>query len=214
VRKTTILLQTYLRQFIVDRYRAGSLASLTERELRKAAFDSHPRAYTKGGLTLVILIAPDLLPTVAAIPAAEFVGSDAGAARRQFFDTGKLVLPEIIGNSAAAMAGPAHTGVISRGASLDFQRLLAHQRLADYLDQLSSSITGGRFDRIVWLLQITSQLNQTEFPDRAFAQRGAEIVRQADTRKREIAGRYRRDIALSPELRKQYDVYDPGWTDW
>jgi hypothetical protein len=214
VRKTTIFLQTYVRQFIVERYRTGTLGSLTEEELRKAAFDSHPLAYTKGGLTLVALLAPELLPTIAAIPKAEFVGSRAGAAWRQFFVTGSLVIPEVAGYFGASMAGPAHTGIFSRAADQDFQRLMGHQRLATYLEQLRTAIADGQFNRIVWLQQITSRLDQTEFPDPAFAQLAGEIIRAADARKHQIAGQYRRDIALSSELRGHYDAYDPGWANW
>jgi hypothetical protein len=214
VRKTTILLQTYLRQFIVSRYAAGTLATLTEPELRKAAFDSHPLAYTKGGLMLVLVTSPELAVTIAKIPGAEFVGNESGAAWKQFFVTGSLLIPEIVGQAGASMAGPAHTGIFSRAVEQDYQRFLGHQRLADYLDRLRKGIDGGQFDRVVWLERITSQLDQTEFPDRAFKQVANEIVRAADARKRMLAGKYRRDIALSPELRRHYDAYDPDWSNW
>jgi hypothetical protein len=214
VRRTTVLLQTYLRKFIVERYRNGTLAALTEKELREAAFDSHPLAYTKGGLTLVALISPGLVPHISGIPRAEFSGPNRAAAWRQFFTTAGLVVPEAIGDIAAGMAGPAHTGLFTRAADQDFQRLLARQRLADYLDRVQQGIADGLFDRIVWLNKITTKLNETEFPDRALQKYAGDIVRAADARKNKIAGGYRRDIALSPELKGYYDVYDPGWTNW
>lgn len=215
VRKTTILLQTYLRKYIVDRYSAGTLKTITEEQLRKAAFDSHPTAYSKGGLVLVLLIAPELTLTIAGIPGAEFFsGNNKGAAWAQFFFTGVLLIPDTVGAVGGAFAGPAHTGILTRAADRDSRWLIQHQRLVDYLEGLRKAVNDKEFDRVIWLQRLTDQLAQTEFPDRGFTQLAGEIVKAANERKRRIAGGYRRDIALSPELLKQYNAYDPGWSDW
>ena len=70
--RATILLQEALRDYVVGRIRDGSLPTLTEPQLRRAAFDSHPRAYYRGGLSTVAVVAPVLILVVATIPGAEF----------------------------------------------------------------------------------------------------------------------------------------------
>ena len=72
VRRTLILLQEAIKNEVMRRFRQRSLAYLKESELRKVAFDSHPAAYTEGGLIMVTILSTDLLPHVAGIPAAEF----------------------------------------------------------------------------------------------------------------------------------------------
>lgn len=72
VRNTTILLQEAIRDYIVLRVRSGTIGSLTETELRDAAFDSHPDAYLKGGLLGVIEHSPELLFVILTIPIEEF----------------------------------------------------------------------------------------------------------------------------------------------
>ena len=108
--KTTILLQKALVDFIVARYDAGTLGRLTEAELRAAAFDSHPLAYTEGGLALVTLVAPELVPEIAKIPSAEFnpASENFGASVEQVITTGGMVAPRMLGDLIAA-AMPAHS---------------------------------------------------------------------------------------------------------
>ena len=72
VKKTTVALQEPMRDFVVERYRRGDLARLTEAEFRQAAFNAHPLAYTEGGLAMVTLLAPDLIPAIMSIPGREF----------------------------------------------------------------------------------------------------------------------------------------------
>src|SRR6202048_465778 len=72
VRRTTIKLQEPLRDYVVARFRAGTLPKLTESELRQFAFSVHPAAYDSGGLALVTLVAPELIEVIVTIPAAEF----------------------------------------------------------------------------------------------------------------------------------------------
>lgn len=70
--KAGLNLQKELLDFIVQRYEKGTLAQLSEPELRHFAFESHPRAYIQGGLPNLLLTAPELLPFVIAVPKAEF----------------------------------------------------------------------------------------------------------------------------------------------
>jgi hypothetical protein len=57
---------------VVERFRTGTLPALTEPELRDFAFDTHARAYAQAGLANVVVVAPEMLPIIASIPAAEF----------------------------------------------------------------------------------------------------------------------------------------------
>jgi hypothetical protein len=211
---TTILLQTYLRLYIVKRYEQGTLGTMTEAELREAAFDSHPLAYTRGGLTLVLLIAPHLLAVITAIPAVEFISANSSSSWAQAYETAKLVLPEAAGMSLAGLAGPAHTGLFTRAATQDRVAFQRRMQLGGMLDQLKQAILGGKLDRIVWLERATTQLNQTEYPDQAMSKFAGEVVAVANARKKQLAARYREEIRLVPDLRRQYDAYDPDWIRW
>ena len=72
VHKTTIALQEPLRDFVVARFRNGTLPKLAESELRQYAFQVHPTAYDSGGLAMVTLVAPELIEVIVTIPLAEF----------------------------------------------------------------------------------------------------------------------------------------------
>lgn len=71
-RNTAIYLQEGVRDYIVSRVMAASIGSLTENDLRVAAFDCHPKAYLKGGLLDVVEHSPELFLVIATIPIAEF----------------------------------------------------------------------------------------------------------------------------------------------
>lgn len=120
VRSTTIKLQEPLRDFVVARFRAATLPKLTESELRQYAFSVHPTAYDSGGLAMVTLVAPELLPVIGTIPAAEFDPRSANFAPtvKQVFVTLRLIAPRIAGISLGALAGPrAYWTVPPRGAN-------------------------------------------------------------------------------------------------
>lgn len=214
VHRTTVLLQTYLSEYIVERYQKGTLGSITEKELRDAAFASHPRAYTRGGLTLLIMQSPGLMSTISSIPAVEFTNENADSSMAQYVETRNLVIKELIGTLAAGMAGPAHTGALTRAAEkdrLEFQRRL---QLSQYLTDLKKGIDSGRIDRIAWLDRVTRQLDGIEFPDAALKKLAGDIVTAADARKKALAASYRQEINLVPALQPQFDAYDPGWSRW
>jgi len=213
---TTILLQEALVDFIVQRYASGTLGKLTEAELRAAAFKSHPRAYTQGGLALVASVAPELIPTIATIPSAEFSPSsdDFDETVEQVIDTAAMVIPEVLGNYLAAAALPAHTGSLARAAERDRQRFMAMIRLTQYLGSLKDAIAGGQVNNITALDQITRQLYQHRFPDQGYARVAREIITLANQRKVELAGQYARAIRKNPKLESVYDKSQPGWRRW
>lgn len=72
VERTTVLLQEAIRDYLVSRVAAGTIATLREPELRMAAFDSHPKAYLDGGLLGVVENSPELFLVIVTIPYEEF----------------------------------------------------------------------------------------------------------------------------------------------
>lgn len=216
IRRTTIVLQEALRDFIMMRFKAGTLPQLTEKEFRDYAFASHPKAYDSGGLAMVALVATELLPVIASIPGKEFDPRSVnfGPTVTQVLKTIGLIAPEAVGNSLAAMALPAHTGILSRAADMDRNRFLREQELGRSLSQLLRSIQLGQLDSFVLLTQVTDRLNATEFPDQGFAQLARQIIQVADGRKHYIANVYRGLIKLHPELRAELDTSQPGWSKW
>lgn len=214
VKRTTILLQTYLRAYIVERYRQGTLKSLTEEELRKMAFAQHPRAYTKGGLVNVMLLAPHMLPQIATIPATEFFSENWVSSWAQLITTGKLVIAEMAGTMLATAVGPAHTGLYARAHEKDRQEFRRRQQIGDFLDALKKAIESGKLDRVEWLERATTDLNRIEYPDKGLAKMAGDAVKAADARKKFLAARYRAEIRLIPALQAEFDTYDPGWSRW
>lgn len=148
VRNTTIALQEPLRDLIVSRFRAGTLPKLTEAELRSEAFRAHPRAYTKGGLTLVTMLAPELIPVIVSIPGAEFDprSPNFGASVKQVYYTIKMVAPEMAGMTLAGAAGPAHTGLFRIAADRDMNNFLRLGNMSRSLGDLQMTIRSGRAD--------------------------------------------------------------------
>jgi hypothetical protein len=216
VRRTTITLQEPLRDFVVTRFRTGTLAKLTESALRAYAFSVHPRAYDQGGLAMVTLVAPELIPVIVSIPSAEFKPSsdNFGPTIKQVLATVRLVAPALAGNSLAAMAGPAHTGLFRHAVERDSERMLYEQALGRNLSYLKLSIQKGNADDINTLNAITRRLNATEFPDQGFARLAREVISEANERKHYVARIYRSVLQVRPSFREQLDALEPGWSDW
>jgi hypothetical protein len=216
VRKTTIKLQEPLRDFIVARFRNGTLPKLTESELRQYAFSVHPAAYDSGGLAMVTIVATELIPVIATIPAAEFDprSDNFGPTIKQVRATLVLVANRIVGISLGAMAGPAHTGLLRHAAQLDQGRMLQELALGRYLNYLMLSIKRGDADDINTLNAITDRLNATEFPDQHFASLARQIIHEANERKRYVAKIYRELLKSRPDIRQQLDAAEPGWSKW
>ncbi|MBI2901904.1 MAG: hypothetical protein HYY17_17100 [Planctomycetes bacterium] len=191
--RTTIYLQEALRDWVVARVRDCTIGSVTEAQLRRAAFDSHPAAYDRGGLATVILAAPEMIPIIATIPGAEFSpGSENfGATIRQVFVTLERVAPQVVGGGLAALAGPAHTGVLRRAMDMDRRRMLGEMAISRELADLRRTIESGRVDHIPWLDAIIARLNAREFPDQGFARAAREVVAAAQARRRWVAEYYR-----------------------
>lgn len=200
--RTGILLQEALRDYLVDRVRAGTIQTLTEPELRAAAFASHPLAYDRGGLAMVMLVAPELIPVIATIPGAEFspTSENFGPTVRQAFVTANLVGPEMAGNSLGAMALPAHTGIFSRAAQLDRRAMLDEINLGRELGSLRQSISRGEVDYLPALDALIRSLNARQFPDQQFARLAREVILAAEQRRLQLQEYYRNALSDSPEI--------------
>ena len=213
--RTTIILQEALITFIVSRFADGTLGTLTEAELREAAFDSHPMAYTAGGLARLAAVAPTLIPVIASIPRTEFSPTSPNfrASLTQVASTATMVVPQTLGILMAA-AFPAHTGMYRIAIERDQQAFMAQLRLSQYLADLRQAIEGGRLDNINTLEQITQQLYAREFPDQGFARAARELIELANRRKIQLARQYDEAIRQHPELGSVYDQTQPGWRSW
>jgi hypothetical protein len=219
--RTTILLQQALSDFVMQRFRAGTLASLTEPELRKAAFDSHPTVYTQAGLAKVLMLAPYLLPLVAAIPYKEYtpVNGDWGwnenftpTVKQVFIAAGMTGMVTFEVGMAAIM--PAHSGFLRNAAAVDQRNLMREMSQGRELQMIRSALTTGACDNIVWLNKITDQLNRNQYPDQRFAHAAQDVVELVNLRKHKLAAYYRIKLSERPDLRPYLDRTQPGWDRW
>ncbi|HEY6946104.1 MAG TPA: hypothetical protein VI431_13260 [Candidatus Acidoferrum sp.] len=216
VARTTVRLQESLRDYIVQRFKQGTLGKMTEAELRKAAFDSHPAAYTDGGLATVTLAAPELIEVIASIPGKEFspFSQNFKSSVNQVFATLELVAPRTAGMGLAALAGPAHTGLLSRAIQKDMLEMAREQSMGLKLKELQKHIQSGRLDDIATLNGITDRLNATQYPDPGLSALARAVIRTADDRKHYVAQTYRKFLQQRPDLRGRFDKAQPGWNRW
>ncbi|RMH10689.1 MAG: hypothetical protein D6695_10975 [Planctomycetota bacterium] len=213
--RTMIALQESLRDFLVRQYAAGRLARISEAEVRAAAFASHASAYDRGGLTLVALIAPELIPTIASIPSREFDPRGAN-----FWPTVDQVLESLgFGVHRAMAVGlaslmPAHSGFLSNAYRADQRRMAEIRNRMGTIARVRSQLEAGRLDRVSVLNAVTARLLSIPFPDRQMARVARDLIADCNARKRVIASRYRRELQVHPEWRANYNRVDPGWSEW
>ena len=215
VRATTVALQEPLRDFVVARFRAGTLPSLTEAELRAFAFSVHPTAYVQGGLTMVSLTAPEMLPIIVSIPSAQFNPGSAnfGATINQVLATMEQVLPQAVGMSLAALV-PVHSGLLANAARRDAQSFQQDMALNRWLTETKRNLDAGALDRFSLLNNLTARLNATQFKDQGMARAARQLVMAADARKRSLAKYYREQLSINPSIGPNIDRLQPGWRNW
>ncbi len=201
VRRTTILLQEALRDYVVERLRAGTLGSLTEPELRKAAFESHARAYDSAGLARVILVAPELIPIIASIPAIEFspASQDFSPSVRQVFATLDRVAPKVVGTGLAVLSSPTRAAALWRSVLEDRRALWNSLVSWRELHVLQAHVLRGRLDHVHWLDQVIQRLNEREFPNPHSARLAGAIVKAAEEHRRLLTERLNTWLDDSPE---------------
>ena len=185
VRKTTIYLQESMRDFIVDCVRKGTLRSLAEPQLREAAFKSHPYAYDKGGLAQVIIVSPELIPFVAAIPYVEYVpilSDNFSATLKQVVLTTGRMAPQVLKALLVAVAHPLSPGVRQASRDEDKREQSAKQGIKKELLELKSAIPQGRLDNKLYLDSLINGLNAREFPDQETARLASDVIDLAKKR--------------------------------
>lgn len=203
--RTTILLQEALRDYVVGRVEDGTLPSLTEPELRSAAFDSHPAAYDMGGLAMLSLTAPELVPVIATIPGREFLptSENFGPTVVQVFVTLDRIVPKMAGSSLAALAGPAHTGILARAARMDQQRMSDDLHLSRELASIKAALERGELDTVPALDRIIAKLNARQLPDQGFAQWAREVIQIAQARRQALVQKSNTILQQSPAVRSR-----------
>lgn len=211
--RTTILLQEALRNYVVGRIRDCTLPAITEAELRRAAFESHPAAYDMGGLAMLTLVAPELVPVIATIPSREFspTSDNFGPTIKQVLVTLGRISPQMVGNSLGALAGPAHTGVLRRAVQQDRQRLLNEMALSRELGAIKTAIERGELDYIPVLDQVIAQLNVRQFPDQGFAATARGVVQAAQTRRQRLMQSTNHLLQQSPAVRARVESAFPNF---
>lgn len=206
---TTILLQEALRDFIVKRVRAGTLAKLTEAELREAAFATHPKAYVEGGLTRVAAIAPELLPVVATIPSAEFSprAANFGATVAQVIKTAVMLVPSyvsMLGMAVAASNSGPHMGfLLGHATAMDTNRLLMQQQLARTFGLLETAVRRGQVDDIATLVELNRRIANVQLPDQGFTMQVRSLTAAIDARIGLLRGDLKTLLDQSPEVKQR-----------
>lgn len=205
VRKTTIALQESLRDYIVSRFRSKTLSKLTEAEFRQYAFDTHPAAYTAGGLALVVMVAPELIPVIATIPGAEFDprSPNFGPTVVQVFKTLALIGPQMVGTTLAAAALPAHNGSFKQAFDQDLRRFTGDINMTRYLSSVIDAIKGGQMDDYRLLAALIKKLNDTQFGDQGLAAQAAAVVAIAKQRQKDLLAGYAELLKNNPNANVQ-----------
>jgi len=207
VRRTTILLQQALRDYIIHRMRSRTLAAITEPELRAAAFKSHATCYTEGGLTDVLFLAPELLTVIALLPMKEFdpTGPNFAATVSQVFETMGLVAKRSTSRVAASLIGPVHRGLFEQARRRDLELQNAPQRRAMGLSKLGRMIDNGEFDDIAALNLLIERIQRMEFTERPTALLADRIIEQARARIALLKRYYKDMLEQSPEVRQEFE---------
>jgi hypothetical protein len=221
VAKTTVKLQELIRDKIIDLFKNKKLASLTEDQFRAFAFATHPQAYDQGGLALVVLIDPEMLPVIILIPSVEFIPGHGNALSTwvQVLDTLLLLSRTVPGYVLAASAGPAHNLSFQKAMSTSgMNAILAEQRQNAWYEtqfgRLKTAIQTGRLDRITWLDGVTNKLKVMSFADPYWRDVARQTVADAESRKSEIADFYVSLLHAHPEMRAAINQTDPTWTQY
>jgi hypothetical protein len=184
---------------------------LTERELRDAAFASHPKAYTKGGLTMVVLLQPDLGREIASIPFAEFrpTAPSFGSSIRQVIDTSGVVITEAIADLLAAAAGPAHNQSFRLGSARDLTNYQTVIAVSERIAEIREVVRVGRCDHVDVLTRLKRGVELTLFEGRGTSVMAALLVHEIDARIAFVKARYARESGLDPRLGPVYRQFDP-----
>jgi hypothetical protein len=216
VQSTTVFLQKAILDYITGRQRLGTLGKITEPELRDAAFASHAKAYTDGGLAKVALVAPELLPIIGLIPKREFKYSllalvtngpmalSTDPTLRQVVETIMRVSAQLPGYILPALAGPAHSGLFRQAMARDEQALRTEMRLERKLSELQEAVTHGKLDDIQTLSILIASLNAKQFDNDSLSKFSRQVVTLAETRRSLLRSYYDNLLTNSPKIEKEF----------
>ena len=205
VGETTIKLQEALTNFIVRKYEIGQLGKLSESELRGAAFASHAKAYDDGGLALVVMLDPLMIPFIVTIPAKEFhpMSKDFGPTVLQVFET----LGRVVGSGTAlglAALMPAHSGFFRRAAAADARNFRETMTVGIQLARIHAEVKSGRMDNVPWLDKIIADLNNKRFDSGDAARSARDVIQAATARKKIVMEKQEKMLQTAPkELREK-----------
>lgn len=205
VDKTTIALQEGLRDFIVNVYSSGRLGSLTEPQLRAAAFNMHPNAYLRGGLAQLTLGAWTMVPIIATIPGVEFSPTS-----KDFVATWKQVFPTGFGVAVTAITYlmPAHSGIFAKAYQADRDQF---NRENWDLRMITRRFEHGELEDIKALITVEHELQLAAHSDREIAIRAHFLAGRMERRRQEMVHHYLELAKQEPEIGLWLDGYCPGW---
>ncbi len=220
--KTTIKLQEALRDFIVQAYRDGNLCPSElrykrpkefKKDLNTAAFNSHHQAYVSGGLTIMALNSPQMIPHIWHLPHKEFspLSQNFNASVQQVLATIEKVVPETAGVALAVLAGPAHTRSLQYAQGNDINAAQGHRQAIDSLNWLKGAIRRKELEVPATLDEIIRRLHAREFPDLRTAALAREVIEAARVRKKALAFVFCMEVYQDPSLRPFYDQCLEGW---
>jgi hypothetical protein len=204
---TTRFLQESLRDYIIERMRAKTLHAITELELRRAAFASHAKAYTDGGLAKVVLVSPIMILIVMLIPGKEFnpAGATFGPTVRQVFETLGILMRQLPGYFLGGIVGPAHSGLFAIASRRDELNYRGNEVYSRALSQLREAINAGDVDDARVLQKVIESLTRTEYQNQQLAQQGRTALLAAGQRLRFLKRYYSTLLETSPTIKKQFE---------
>jgi hypothetical protein len=210
VRRTLVLLQEALRDFIVERFQKRTLAALNEVALRKAAFESHARAYTDDGVALVGMLSPGLAWHVLGLAGGEMIPGTPNFGT-SILQVGETLLRNVPTCAAALIesGAPAHSGHLRRALATDRARLMEGTQLGTNLAEGAKAVRRGRLDHVGLLDSLRRGVLRTEYPNRALSALAAALVDTVAQRREYVQTRYRSEVASDPALLGVFRQFDP-----
>jgi hypothetical protein len=211
VRRTLVLLQSALEKFMIERFSAGRLGSVTSEQFKQVAFASHPVAYTEGGLGMVTVLSPTLMLHLLTIPAVEFLpwSPTFMPTMEQALITADLIVPGCILTILTSLALPAHTGSLARAATMDWDEFERRRSLGRHLAEAAELVRAGRIDHVGLLDDLLRAANRTEYLDDDLASEARRLVDAIQLRRSYIVTRYHRETRADPSLLPVFERFDP-----
>jgi hypothetical protein len=210
VTRTLVLLQGAIKELVLDRFRKGTLTRLSKEELQQVAFESHAAAYTDGGLAMVAMLSRTLILHVATIPRKEFSPGtrNVAASWQQVFQTGGIVVPQMLAVFFGVWSLPTHTDMLARAYRQDVFQQERMMELSGGLRDLRRAVEAGRLDHVGTLDRLIALVASTRWPDKVMAEVAQEAVTVMRARMSAVTRRYLREGEFDSSLRSIYQAFD------